>query len=462
MRRVVAVLALLAAVLAGSARADSFLVVPEGAPPALPSAEVPGLSGGLAVAWTTPPAVPQELEYPQLVGLWQRAGTAYGIPWQVLAAINKIESNFGRNMGPSSAGAIGWMQFMPSTWLRWGTDANGDGLADPWNAEDAIHSAARYLAAAGGATDLYRAIFAYNHADWYVQEVLELSKLFGDAGVDVVFTLDRLQVSLTTARQHAARAAEELSRARARARRLESRTEALAARAETTTLLSRRLQLEQRATATALAARTARQDVGTARDKLAEAREALEQARVQAQAPSFAPGTSTLLGSPTYSGGYVFPVGGGAATVSVSHDHHDYPAADIAAPEGAPVYALANAVVEGTVDDGRCGIGAIVRTADGQSWVYCHLSYRDTAVQSGAVLAAGGFIGLVGSTGHATGPHLHLQLEGATAWPQQEPWFQGFAGTAFRWQDEPAQPAQAASVFAEVPGSTDRVVLFTR
>ena len=82
----------------------------------------------------------------------------------MLAAINKIESNFGRNMGPSSAGAVGWMQFMPSTWLRWGTDANGDGVADPWAPEDAVFSAARYLAAAGGRTDLYRGVFAYNHA----------------------------------------------------------------------------------------------------------------------------------------------------------------------------------------------------------------------------------------------------------------------------------------------------------
>ena len=71
------------------------------------------------------------------------------MPWNVLAAINKIESNFGRNMGPSSAGAIGWMQFMPSTWLRWGTDADGNGIADPWNPVDAVYSAARYLAASG-------------------------------------------------------------------------------------------------------------------------------------------------------------------------------------------------------------------------------------------------------------------------------------------------------------------------
>jgi transglycosylase-like protein with SLT domain len=111
----------------------------------------------------------------QLQVLWQLAGSRYGVPWRVLAAINKIETNDGRNMGPSSAGAIGWMQFMPSTWRAWGVDANGDGRADPANPADAIFAAARYLAAAGAGTDLRRAIYAYNHADWYVDDVLRLA-----------------------------------------------------------------------------------------------------------------------------------------------------------------------------------------------------------------------------------------------------------------------------------------------
>ena len=82
----------------------------------------------------------------RLAPIYQRAAAKYRLGPKgpsILAAINKIESGFGTNMGPSSAGAIGWMQFMPSTWERWGTDATGDGLADPWNAEDAIYSAAR-------------------------------------------------------------------------------------------------------------------------------------------------------------------------------------------------------------------------------------------------------------------------------------------------------------------------------
>ena len=99
-------------------------------------------------AWEAPFLPVRELSYEELQQLWLRAGAVYGIPWQVLAAINKIESNFGRNMGPSSAGAVGWMQFMPDTWLRWGTDGNGDGLADPWSPDDGVFSAARYLAAA--------------------------------------------------------------------------------------------------------------------------------------------------------------------------------------------------------------------------------------------------------------------------------------------------------------------------
>ncbi len=93
--------------------------------------------------------------------------------WEVLAAINEIETDYGRNLNVSSAGAQGWMQFMPATWDAYGTDANRDGDKDPYNPVDAIFAAARYLKAAGAETDLRRAIFAYNHADWYVADVLE-------------------------------------------------------------------------------------------------------------------------------------------------------------------------------------------------------------------------------------------------------------------------------------------------
>jgi hypothetical protein len=130
-RAALAALLVAVALLAGTARADTFQVLPANAP-TLPSFSSPNTAGSIALpgSFLTPPVAPMQLSYTQLLGIWQRAGASYGIKWQVLAAINKVESNFGRNMGPSSAGAIGWMQFMPSTWLRWGTDANGDGIAD--------------------------------------------------------------------------------------------------------------------------------------------------------------------------------------------------------------------------------------------------------------------------------------------------------------------------------------------
>ena len=89
---------------------------------------------------------------PFLLPIYQAAGTAYGIPWQVLAAINEVETDYGRDLSVSSAGAEGWMQFLPSSWAQYGVDANGDGYEDPYNPADAIFAAARYLRAAGGGT----------------------------------------------------------------------------------------------------------------------------------------------------------------------------------------------------------------------------------------------------------------------------------------------------------------------
>lgn len=113
---------------------------------------------------------------PVLIPIYHEASDKYALGPQgpaILAGINAIETGFGQNLGPSYAGAEGWMQFMPETWAMYGTDANGDGVADPNNPEDAIHSAARYLSAAGMPADTWGAIWAYNHADWYVEDVLE-------------------------------------------------------------------------------------------------------------------------------------------------------------------------------------------------------------------------------------------------------------------------------------------------
>jgi hypothetical protein len=129
---------------------------------------------------------------PFLLPIYQACGTEYGIPWEVLASINKIESGFGTNLNVSSAGAVGWMQFLPSSWEMYGLDANGDGRKDPYNPVDAICAAAHYLKVAGGDKDLYKAIFAYNHADWYVQEVLLYARAYGKLPADLVGSLTGL------------------------------------------------------------------------------------------------------------------------------------------------------------------------------------------------------------------------------------------------------------------------------
>jgi Transglycosylase SLT domain len=113
--------------------------------------------------------------------LFQESAARYcpGLSWTVLAAIGQIESGDGQNEGPSTAGAMGPMQFLPSTWSLWGTDGFGDtGKPDILNPFDAVPSAARLLCGAGatsGGSGLRTAIFAYNHADWYVDEVLTLA-----------------------------------------------------------------------------------------------------------------------------------------------------------------------------------------------------------------------------------------------------------------------------------------------
>ena len=113
--------------------------------------------------------------------LFQESATRYcpGMSWTVLAAIGQIESADGTNVGPSSAGALGPMQFLPSTWASWGIDGFGQtGTPNVLNPYDAVPSAARLLCADGAAAGgqaLRSAIFAYNHATWYVNEVLALA-----------------------------------------------------------------------------------------------------------------------------------------------------------------------------------------------------------------------------------------------------------------------------------------------
>jgi hypothetical protein len=120
--------------------------------------------------------------------LFQESAAKYcpGLSWTVLAAIGQIESADGQNMGPSTAGALGPMQFLPSTWTTWGTDGFGDtGAPNIMNPYDAVPSAARLLCADGAASGgqgLRAAIFDYNHASWYVNEVLTLAGEYAQEG----------------------------------------------------------------------------------------------------------------------------------------------------------------------------------------------------------------------------------------------------------------------------------------
>lgn len=115
----------------------------------------------------------------RFVPIYQGAAARYGLGPRglaILASIHFNETSFGTNMSNTTgSGAEGQMMFMPETWATYGVDANHDGKKDPYDPEDAIFTAARYLRASGAPADWHRAIFAYNHAEWYVE------RIFGDA-----------------------------------------------------------------------------------------------------------------------------------------------------------------------------------------------------------------------------------------------------------------------------------------
>ncbi|MGI5272999.1 lytic murein transglycosylase [Nonomuraea sp. CA-218870] len=111
----------------------------------------------------------------------QAAARCPGLSWTVLAAIGQVESSHGRNNGPSSAGALGPMQFMPATWKAYGVDGDGDGKKDIWSPYDAVPGAANYLCSTGagqGGEKLRKAIWHYNHSWDYVDKVLGIADAY--------------------------------------------------------------------------------------------------------------------------------------------------------------------------------------------------------------------------------------------------------------------------------------------
>jgi hypothetical protein len=160
-------------------------------------------------ASTAPVSAPSKEALADIPGnylpLYVAAGQKYGLDWSILAGIGSIETNHGRLKAPgvtSGANAFGCcggpMQFFfkpyggrlranetnRSTWGMMAVDGNGDGFKDVWDPADAIPSAARYLKASGAPREWQRAIFAYNRAQWYVDDVLGHAKRYRSAASD--------------------------------------------------------------------------------------------------------------------------------------------------------------------------------------------------------------------------------------------------------------------------------------
>jgi hypothetical protein len=150
------------------------LAITSGAQPVALAGGVGEGAGGYGVSARARAEIP-----PEYLRLYLQAGARYGLDWAILAGIGRVECDHGRDPDPSctqegavnSAGAGGPMQFLASTWAQYGVDAEGDGPPDRWNPADAIFGAANYLRAAGAPGDYRAAIYAYNHAWWYVAEV---------------------------------------------------------------------------------------------------------------------------------------------------------------------------------------------------------------------------------------------------------------------------------------------------
>ena len=162
----------------------------EGSPQAVAKA------GALAAVLASSQASTQALAFYRvplfMLPIYKAAAVQYGVPWQILAGINEIETDYGADQSVSSAGAVGWMQFMPETWQSYGVDALEAGYADPYNPVDAVFAAARYLRAAGAATNLRNAILAYNHSEEYVDSVMLRAKLISTYPKAVIATLTGL------------------------------------------------------------------------------------------------------------------------------------------------------------------------------------------------------------------------------------------------------------------------------
>jgi cell wall-associated NlpC family hydrolase len=153
----------------------------------LPALALAAVSGGIDL--TTPSQTAVADIPPDYLLLYQEAGLGFDVPWPVLAGIGTVECDHGRDPDPAcwhegvenAAGAGGPMQFLASTWLQYGIAASGAGAPDRWNPADAIVSAANFLKQNGAPDNIEQAVFAYNHSQAYVQQVLAWANLYASA-----------------------------------------------------------------------------------------------------------------------------------------------------------------------------------------------------------------------------------------------------------------------------------------
>lgn len=130
--------------------------------------------------WPTSSTARADVPADLLVTYQQQAQNCPGLPWPVVAAIGKAETDHNRATATSSAGAVGPMQFLPTTWEQFQADGDGDGDADIEDEEDSIAGAVRYLCANGGEdpATLQQAILAYNDSQEYLDQVLETARSY--------------------------------------------------------------------------------------------------------------------------------------------------------------------------------------------------------------------------------------------------------------------------------------------
>ncbi len=120
----------------------------------------------------------------QFVAQYAAAESKFGVPWQVIAAVHYTETGQrGDTAVTSYAGAQGPMQFMPSTFRSYATDGDGDGQAQIGDVDDAIFTAANYMASNGAASgQVVNALYRYNHDYSYVYHVLGIARSLGYNG----------------------------------------------------------------------------------------------------------------------------------------------------------------------------------------------------------------------------------------------------------------------------------------